>query len=54
MACVQQADAMLRALLIDAIGACATWASPDPGPGTPCDRAAWVAACSLTGTAAAP
>ena len=52
-ACVRQPDAMLRALLIDAIGACATWASRDPGRGTPCDRAAWAAACSLTGTAAA-
>ena len=53
LACVQQADAMLRALLIDAIGACATWARRDVGPGAPCDQAAWVAACSLTGTAAA-
>ena len=44
LACVQQADAMLRALLIDAIGACATWARRDVGPGAPCDQAAWVAA----------
>ena len=53
LACVQQPDAMLCALLIDAIGACATWASRDAGRGTPCDSAAWAAACTLTGTAAA-
>jgi hypothetical protein len=43
---------MLRALLIDAIDACATWACRDAGRGAPCDSAAWAAACSLTGTAA--
>jgi hypothetical protein len=53
LACVPQPDAMLRALLIDAIGACATWARRDAGRDTPCDSAAWAAACSLTGTAAA-
>jgi hypothetical protein len=54
VACVPQPDAMLRALLVDAIEACATWACRDAGHGTPCDSAAWAAACSLTGTAAAP
>jgi hypothetical protein len=53
LACVPQPDAMLRALLIDAIGACATWARQDAGRDTPCDSAAWAAACSLTGAAAA-
>ena len=51
-ACVPQPDAMLRALLIDAIGVSATWACRDAGRGTPCDSAAWAAACSLTGAAA--
>jgi hypothetical protein len=51
LACVPQPDAMLFALLADVIGACATWACRDAGPGTPCDSAAWAAACSLTGTA---
>ena len=54
LACIPEPDAMLRALLIDAIGLCATWARPDAGRDTPCDSAAWAAACSLTGTAAAP
>lgn len=53
LACVPQPDAMLLALLIDAIGACAMQARRDVGRGTPCDSAAWAAACSLTGTAAA-
>ena len=53
LACVPQPDVMLRALLIDAIGACAPWARRDVGPGAPLDRGAWAAACSLTGTAAA-
>jgi len=52
LACVPEPDAMLLALLTDAIGACATWASQDVSPGTPWDSAAWAAACSLTGTAA--
>jgi len=51
-ACVPQPDAMLLALLTDAIGVCATWACRDVGPDTSCDSAAWAAACSLTGTAA--
>ena len=51
-ACIPQPDAMLRALLIDAIDACATWACRDAGRGAPCDSAAWADACSLTGTAA--
>ena len=54
LACVRQPDAMLRALLVDAIDACAAWACRDAGHGTPCDSAAWAAACSPTGTAAAP
>lgn len=53
LACVPQPDAMLVALLIDAIGVCATWGRRDVGGGTPCDSAAWAAACSLTGTTAA-
>jgi hypothetical protein len=52
LACVPEPDAMLLALLTDAIGACATWASQDVSSGTPCDSAAWAAACLLTGTAA--
>lgn len=52
-ACIPQPDQMLRDLLIGAIGECAPWASRDAGRGTACDRAAWVAACELTGTAAA-
>ena len=51
LACVPQPDAMLLALLSDAIGACATWTCRDVGPDTPRDSAAWAAACSLTGTA---
>src|SRR5262249_57221866 len=35
LACVPQPDAMLRALLIDAIGACAPWARPDAGRAPP-------------------
>ncbi len=52
LACVPQPDEMLRALLIDAIDACARWACRDSGRDTPCDGAAWAAACALTGTAA--
>jgi len=54
LACIPEPDAMLRVLLSDAIGACATWARRDAGRDTPSDSAAWAAACSLTGTAAAP
>ena len=54
LACIPEPDAMLRMLLIDAIGACATWGRRDAGRDTPSDSAAWAAACSLTGTAAAP
>ncbi len=53
LACDPQPDAMLHALLIDAIGACARWACRDAGRGAPCGSAAWAAACALTGTAAA-
>ena len=53
LACIPEPDAMLRVLLSDAIGACATWARRDAGRDTPSDSAAWAAACSLTGTAAA-
>jgi hypothetical protein len=51
-ACIPQPDAMLLALLTDAISTCATWACRDVSPGTPCDSTAWASACSLTGTAA--
>ena len=51
LACVPQPDAMLRALLTDAIDACARWTRRAAGRGTPCDGAAWAAACALTGTA---
>ena len=47
-ACIPQPDEMVRDLLIGAIGECARWA----GRGAKCDRAAWVAACELTGTPA--
>jgi hypothetical protein len=53
LACVPQPDEMLRALLIDAIDACARWACGDAGRGVPYDSRAWAAACALTGTAAA-
>jgi hypothetical protein len=52
LACVPQPDEMLRDLLIGAIGECARWASRDTGRGAGCDRAAWAAACELTGTPA--
>jgi hypothetical protein len=52
LACVPQPDAMLHALLIDAIGACARWARRDADRGTPYGSAAWAAACALTSTAA--
>jgi hypothetical protein len=52
LACVPQPDEMLYTLLIDAIDACARWACRDAGRGTPCDSAAWAAACALTGAAA--
>jgi hypothetical protein len=51
-ACVPQPDEMLRDLLIGAIGECTPYACRDADRGTECDRAAWVAACELTGTAA--
>jgi hypothetical protein len=51
--CVPQPDEMLRALLIDAIGECARWACRDADRATPCDSAAWAAACALTGAVAA-
>src|SRR5437773_5241550 len=53
LACVPQPDAMLHALLIEVIDACARWVCRDAGRGTPRDSAAWAAACPLTGTAAA-
>jgi hypothetical protein len=51
LACVPQPDEMLYALLVDAIDACAGWARRDASPATPCDSAAWTAACTLTGAA---
>jgi hypothetical protein len=53
LACVPQPDEILYALLTDAIDTCARWALRDAGRGTPCDSAAWAAACALTGAAAA-
>jgi hypothetical protein len=50
--CIPQPDEMLRDLLIGAIGECARWASRDAGRSAECDRAAWAAACELTGAAA--
>src|SRR5262249_52110577 len=50
-ACVLQPDEMLRDLLIGASGGGVGWASRDADRGAECDRAAWVAACELTGTA---
>ena len=52
LACIPQPDEMLHDLLTGAIGECAPYASWDAGRGAECDRAAWVAACALTGTAA--
>src|SRR6266568_2169792 len=49
LACVPQPDAMLHALLIDAIDACARWACHDTRRDPPCGSAAWAAACALTG-----
>ena len=51
LGCVPEPDEMLRDLLIGAIGECAAWAGPGIGRGIRCDAAAWVAACTLTGTA---
>jgi hypothetical protein len=51
-ACVAHPDEMLRDLLIGAIGECARWATRDAGHGAQCNRAAWAAACELTGASA--
>jgi hypothetical protein len=48
-ACVPDPDAMLRELLVRAIGACAAWVGRDPGRGTAFDAGLWVTACRRTG-----
>jgi hypothetical protein len=51
-ACIPDPDAMLRDLLIQAIGECAAWARHDPNRGAVLDSALWVTACQRTGGAA--
>jgi hypothetical protein len=51
-ACIRDPDAMLRDLLIQAIGECAAWARHDPNRGAVLDSALWVTACQRTGGAA--
>ena len=48
-ACVPDPDAMLRDLLVRAIGACAAWVGRDPRRGTAFDAGLWVTACRRTG-----
>ena len=48
-ACVPNPDAMLRDLLVQAIGECAAWTGRDPDRGAAIDTALWVTACRLTG-----
>jgi hypothetical protein len=51
-ACIPDPDAMLRDLLIQAIGEGAAWAGRDPNRGAVLDSALWVTACQRTGGAA--
>jgi hypothetical protein len=51
-ACIPDPDAMLRDLLIQAIGECAAWVGRDPNRGTGIDSALWVTACQRAGGAA--
>ena len=44
-ACIPDPDAMLRDLLVQAIGECAAWAGRDPNRGAGFDSALWVTAC---------
>jgi hypothetical protein len=48
-ACIPDPDAMLRDLLVQAIGECAAWAGRDPNRGAGFDSALWVTACQRTG-----
>jgi hypothetical protein len=48
-ACIPDPDAMLRDLLIQAIGEGAAWAGRDPNRGAVLDSALWVTACQRTG-----
>jgi hypothetical protein len=52
-ACVPDPDAMLRELLVQAIGACEAWVGRDPNRGAAFDAALWVTACRRTGRLAA-
>jgi hypothetical protein len=48
-ACVADPDAMLRDLLVQAIGECAALVGGDPNRGAKPDAALWATACRLTG-----
>jgi hypothetical protein len=50
-ACIPDPDAMLRDLLVQAIGECAAWAGRDPTRGAGFDSTVWVTACQRTGGA---
>jgi hypothetical protein len=50
-ACIPDPDAMLRDLLVQAIGECAAWAGRDPNRGAGFDSVLWVTACQRTGGA---
>jgi hypothetical protein len=52
-ACIPDPDAMLRALLVQAIGEGAAWAGRDPNRGAVLDSALWVTAGQRTGGATA-
>jgi hypothetical protein len=47
-ACIPDPDAMLRDLLVQAIGECAAWAGRDPNRDAVFDSAVWVTACQRT------
>jgi hypothetical protein len=49
LACVPDPDAMLRALLVGAIDACAAWTSRNPGPDATLDPVLWASAGHLGG-----
>ena len=52
-ACIPDPDAMLRDLLVQAIGEGAAWAGRDPNRGAGFDSALWATACQRTGGASA-
>jgi hypothetical protein len=52
-ACVPDPDAMLRELLVRAIGACEAWVGRDSNRGAAFDAALWVTVCRRTGGLAA-